>query len=233
MRKGLIIIIIIIIIDLSGNTLLSTSMLYSDTARHQEEVAKKVLAKDNYGVEIKYVCGVDVSYKNNIGYCSATILDKDTLNAVECANTIVVIDQPYIPGLFILREYKPIMNALQMLKREFQILLVDGHGLLHPRRCGLACYVGIMMDKPTIGVAKSLLCGLVRKDKFVEFGGDILGFQITNGHKKHIYVSIGHRVSLGSAINIVKELTRTGQLIPEPLRIADISSKKLRQFCTI
>ena len=228
MSKGL-----IIIIDLGGNILLDTSRLYSEAARQQEELAKKVLAKDNYGVEIKYVCGVDVSYKNNIGYCSATILDKDTLNAVECANTIVVIDQPYIPGLFMLREYKPIMNALQMLKREFQILLVDGHGLLHPRRCGLACYVGIMMDKPTVGIAKSLLCGFVREDKYVEFDGDILGFQITNGHTKHIYVSVGHRISLGSAINIVKELTRTGQLIPEPLRIADINSKKLRQFCII
>ena len=225
MSKGL-----IIIIDLGGNILLDTSRLYSDAARQQQELAKKILAKDNYGVEIKYVCGVDVSYKNSIGYCSATILDKDTLNAVECANTIVVIDQPYIPGLFMLREYKPIMNALQMLKREFQILLVDGHGLLHPRRCGLACYVGIMMDKPTVGIAKSLLCGFVREDKYVEFDGDILGFQITNGNKKHIYVSVGHRISLASAINIVKELTRTGQLIPEPLRIADINSKKLRQF---
>ena len=228
MSKGL-----IIIIDLGGNILLDTSRLYSDAARQQEELAEKVLAKDNYGFEIKYVCGVDVSYKNNIGYCSATILDKDTLNAVECANTIVVIDQPYIPGLFMLREYKPIMNALQMLKREFQILLVDGHGLLHPRRCGLACYVGIMTDKPTVGIAKSLLCGFVREDKYVEFDGDILGFQITNGHTKHIYVSVGHRISLGSAINIVKELTRTGQLIPEPLRIADINSKKLRQFSII
>jgi deoxyribonuclease V len=211
---------------------LVTSSPYSDTARHQEEVAKKVLAKDNYGVEIKYICGVDISYKNNIGYCSATIIDKDALNAVECVNTIAVVDQPYLPGLFILREYKPIINTLQLLRTEFQILLIDGHGLLHPRRCGLACYVGIMVDKPTIGVAKSLLCGFVREDKFVEFGGDILGFDIANSHKKHVYVSVGHKVSLGSAIKIVKELTKIGQWIPEPLRIADINSKKLRQFCT-
>jgi deoxyribonuclease V len=90
-----------------------------------------------------------------------------------------------------------------------------------------------MIDKPTIGVAKSLLCGYVREDKFVKFGGDILGFQITSGHKKHVYVSVGHKVSLGSAINIVNELTRTDQWMPEPLRIADINSKKLRQFCTM
>ena len=210
-----------------------TSSPYSGMARHQEEVAKKVLPKDNYDVEIKYVCGVDVSYKNNIGYCSATIIDKGSLDTVECVNATAVVDQPYIPGLFILREYKPIINALQLLKTEFQILLIDGHGLLHPRRCGLACHVGIMIDKPTIGVAKSLLCGFVREDKFVEFGGDIRGFQIANNHRKHVYVSVGHKVSLGSAINIVKQLTKIDQWIPEPLRIADINSKKLRQFCTM
>ena len=122
---------------------------------------------------------------------------------------------------------------LQLVKKEFQILLVDGHGILHPRRCGLASYIGVMINKPTIGVAKSLLCGLVRKDKSIEFGGEVLGFQIETCNKKHIYVSIGHQVSLGTAVKIVEELTRIGQWIPEPLRIADISSKRLRQSGTV
>jgi deoxyribonuclease V len=204
--------------------------LYIDTIRHQEEIARKVLTSDGHTVEIKYVCGVDVSYKNNIGYCSATIIDKDSLNEIECVNTIAVVDQPYVPGLFSLREYEPIIKALQLLKTQFHILLIDGHGLLHPRRCGLASYVGVMIDKPTIGVAKSLLCGFVREDKFVELDGDILGFQIANRHKKQTYVSIGHKVSLGSAINIVRELTKVGQWTPEPLRIADINSKNYTNF---
>jgi deoxyribonuclease V len=144
-----------------------------------------------------------------------------------------VVDQPYIPGLFVLREYKPIINVLQLVKNEFQILLVDGHGVLHPRRCGLASYIGVMINKPTIGVAKSLLCGFVRKDKSIEFAGDVLGFQVQSCDKKHIYVSIGHQISLGTAVKIVKELTRIGQWIPEPLRISDISSKRLRQSGTI
>jgi deoxyribonuclease V len=182
---------------------------------------------------MKYVCGVDISYKHNIAYCSATVIDKDSLNAVESADTITVVDQPYIPGLFVLREYKPIINVLQLVEKEFQILLVDGHGVLHPRRCGLASYIGVMINKPTIGVAKSLLCGFVRKDKSIELGGEVLGFQIQNSNKKHIYVSIGHQISLGTAVKIVKELTRLDQWIPEPLRIADISSKRLRQSGTI
>jgi deoxyribonuclease V len=213
--------------------LLTTNLLYSSIVRQQEQIAKRIITKDNEGVKIRYVCGVDVSYKHNIAYCSATVIDKDSLSVVESANTITVVDQPYIPGLFILREYKPTINVLQLVKKEFQILLVDGHGVLHPRRCGLASYIGVMINKPTIGVAKSLLCGFVRKDKSIEFGGDVLGFQIRSCDKKHIYVSIGHQISLGTAVKIVKELTRIGQWIPEPLRIADISSKRLRQCGTI
>ncbi len=213
--------------------MLTTNLLYSSIVRQQEQIAKRIITKDNEGVKIRYVCGVDVSYKHNIAYCSATVIDKDSLSVVESANTITVVDQPYIPGLFILREYKPIINVLQLVKKEFQILLVDGHGVLHPRRCGLASYIGVMINKPTIGVAKSLLCGFVRKDKSIEFGGDVLGFQIRSCDKKHIYVSIGHQISLGTAVKIVKELTRIGQWIPEPLRIADISSKRLRQCGTI
>ena len=212
---------------------MTSNLLYSSIVRQQEQIAKRIITKDNEGVKIRYVCGVDVSYKHNIAYCSATVIDKDSLSVVESANTITVVDQPYIPGLFILREYKPIINVLQLVKKEFQILLVDGHGVLHPRRCGLASYIGVMINKPTIGVAKSLLCGFVRKDKSIEFGGDVLGFQIRSCDKKHIYVSIGHQISLGTAVKIVKELTRIGQWIPEPLRIADISSKRLRQCGTI
>jgi deoxyribonuclease V len=212
---------------------LTSNLLYSNIVRQQDQIAKSIITKDNEDVKIKYVCGVDVSYKHNIAYCSATVIDKDSLDAVEGANTISVVHQPYIPGLFVLREYEPIINVLQLVKKEFQILLVDGHGVLHPRRCGLASYIGVMINKPTIGVAKSLLCGFLRKDKSIEFGGDVLGFQIGSCDNKHIYVSVGHQISLGTAVKIVKELTKIGQWIPEPLRIADISSKRLRQFGTI
>jgi deoxyribonuclease V len=212
---------------------LTTNLLYSNIVRQQDQIAKSIITKDNEDVKIKYACGVDVSYKHNIAYCSATVIDKDSLDAVEGANTISVVHQPYIPGLFVLREYEPIINVLQLVKKEFQILLVDGHGVLHPRRCGLASYIGVMINKPTIGVAKSLLCGFLRKDKSIEFGGDVLGFQIGSCDNKHIYVSVGHQISLGTAVKIVKELTKIGQWIPEPLRIADIGSKRLRRFGTI
>jgi deoxyribonuclease V len=193
---------------------------FSDAVRLQNELAKKVVASDNFGGEIKRVCGVDVAYDSNVAYCSAVVMDRE-LNLLESANSKSVARHPYVPGLLMLREAEPIFNTLNRLKGGFDLLLVDGHGTLHPRKCGLACYVGVTLDRPTIGVAKSRLCGIVRDDGFVivEHGGQILGYAISN----RLYVSVGHRISLGTAVAIVKEMSKSGT--PEPLRLADISSK--------
>ena len=115
-----------------------------------------------------------------------------------------------------LREAEPIFHILKLLKNTYDLLLIDGHGLLHPRKCGLACYIGVTLNKPTIGVAKSRLCGTVRPDGFVELDGEILGYAIS----KKLYISVGHRVTLKTAIALVKELGI------EPLRLADINSRK-------
>ena len=72
-----------------------------------------------------------------------------------------VLSYQYIPELFMLREGEPLLKIVRLLKNLFDVLLIDGHGMLHPRQCGLASYVGIMIDKPTIGVAKNLLCGSI------------------------------------------------------------------------
>jgi deoxyribonuclease V len=193
---------------------------FSDAVRLQNELAKKVVASDDFGGEIKRVCGVDAAYDGNVAYCSAVVMDRE-LNLLESANSKSVARHPYVPGLLMLREAEPIFNTLNRLKGGFDLLLVDGHGMLHPRKCGLACYVGVTLDKPTIGVAKSQLCGTVRDDGFIilEHDGQILGYTIS----KRLYVSIGHRISLGTAVAIVKEMSKSGT--PEPLRLADISSK--------
>lgn len=204
--------------------------LYADTIRLQKEIAKKVITYDIFDTEIKHVCGIDVSYKKDIAYCSAAVIEKNTLELVECVNVKNTVKQPYIPGLFMLRESKPIINTLKFLKNHFELLLIDGHGQLHPRRCGLACYIGVTMNKPTIGIAKSLLFGDVREDQFIEHGGVILGFIIKGEGKKSIYVSVGHKLSLESSIRIVKQLVKSEEWIPEPLRIADISSKRHWNF---
>jgi deoxyribonuclease V len=96
----------------------------------------------------------------------------------------------------------------------------------------LACYVGLVLDKPTIGVGKRLVCGYLREDQFIEDHGQVLGFKMSNqqNNKKSVYVSVGNLISLGSSIRIVEELTKEGYWIPEPLRLAHINSKNSLNF---
>lgn len=196
-------------------------MTYANAITLQKNIARKVVAaKDDFG-EISSICGVDVAYRgsSNAAYCSAVIMDKNMQQLVESVDVQTIVKYPYVPGLLMLREAEPIFYTLKLLKNSYDLLLIDGHGLLHPRRCGLACYIGVSLDKPTIGVAKSRLCGTVRPDGFVELDGEILGYAIS----KKLYISVGHRVTLKTAITLVKELGI------EPLRLADINSRKNRK----
>ncbi|HEU4605676.1 MAG TPA: endonuclease V [Nitrososphaera sp.] len=187
-------------------------MKHGDAIRLQKEVAKKVVSKDDFG-EINRICGVDVAYSGDTAYCSAVVMEGQSV--AESVDSQTAATHPYVPGLLMLREAGPIFHTLKKLKSGFDLLLVDGHGLLHPRKCGLACYVGVTLDKPVIGIAKSRLCGTVRPDGFVELGGEVLGYAFS----KKLYVSAGHRISLETAMAIVKELGT------EPLRLADANSK--------
>lgn len=189
----------------------------------QKELARKVIARDDFAKEeVETACGVDVSYRRDgmVAQCAAVVMDS-SFNVLEQAVTKSKVTQPYIPGLFMLREAGPVLRTLKLLKRQYDVLMVDGHGQLHPRRCGLACFVGVTLDRPAIGVAKSLLCGTVRdEDGSIEIGGEKLG-QMVNDRQ---YVSVGHRVSLETAVQIAKKFTRDG--VPEPLKIADALSRR-------
>ncbi|ALI35056.1 Endonuclease V [Candidatus Nitrosocosmicus oleophilus] len=202
---------------------------YAKVIKLQKELAKKVITRDDFDSNVEFICGVDVSYRKKIAYCSAVIINKENFDIIETVSSKTGIKNPYIPGLFILRESAPILQTLRLITRPFQLLLVDGHGVLHPRRCGLACYVGIDTNIPTIGVAKSLLCGGVQSDNFVTHKGEILGYALKSNEnsKKVAYVSVGHKIGLLTSIELVKSITKINQYIPEPLRVADKLSKEL------
>lgn len=205
-----------------------TSKLESQTIKLQKELSKKVISKNCLPKKIKTVCGVDVSYNEKRAFCSAIVLDFNTMNIIETARISNKISHPYIPGLFMLRESEPILEALNKLETNFDILLIDGHGRLHPRLCGLACFIGIKTNKPTIGVAKKILCGKVKTDSTVEFDRKILGFEIKNNNKK-IYVSVGHKINLKTGTRIAKKLILDKMWYPEPLRLADSDCKLFRK----
>jgi deoxyribonuclease V len=197
-------------------------LTYTDAILLQKQTAKKVLATKDDFEEISHICGVDVAYSStssNAAYGSAVIMDRNSQHLIESVDVQTIVKYPYVPGLLMLREADPIFNTIKLLKNTYDLLLIDGHGLLHPRKCGLACYIGVTLDKPTIGIAKNLLCGTVRPDGFVELDEEILGYAIS----KKLYISVGHKVTLKTAIALVKEVGI------EPLRLADINSRRNRK----
>jgi deoxyinosine 3'endonuclease (endonuclease V) len=199
---------------------------FNATITLQNEMAKKVILANSQKNKT-YICGVDVAYRNNIAYCSAVLMNKDSMEVKHSINLTLKVKHLYAPSFFMLRESEPIINILTSLKNRIDILLIDGHGVLHPRRCGLASYVGVIIDRPTIGVAKSLLCGIVRENNFIDVDGITSGFRLIKEKKKPLYVSVGHKINLIDAIEIVKQLVKPKERIPEPLRLAHINSKAL------
>jgi deoxyribonuclease V len=206
----------------------SNKTSYAKVIKLQKTFAKKVITSDDFDSKVESICGVDVSYRKKTAYCSAVIISKENFEIIETVSSKSEIKNPYIPGLFILRESAPILKTLRLITKPFQILLVDGHGMLHPRRCGLACHIGISTNLSTIGVAKSLLCGNVQADNFVSHKGEILGYALKSSEnsKKVAYVSVGHKITLPTSIEVVKSITKTNQYLPEPLTVADKLSKE-------
>jgi deoxyinosine 3'endonuclease (endonuclease V) len=180
---------------------------------------------------VKNICGIDVSYRDNLAFSTAVVMNCTRFELLEMVDSMMPAKFPYIPGFFILREAGPVLYTMRLLKCDYDVLLLDGHGMLHPRKCGLASFIGVLINKPTIGVAKKLLCGEVMQDYFVKVNETICGFMHKNSSNKHVYISVGNRISLGDSIQLVKQSTRQGEIIPEPLRIADLHSKYIcRRF---
>jgi len=197
---------------------------YAQAIELQQRLSKKVIARDSIK-KIRKVCAADVSYNNENTRTSAVVMDARTLNVLEHVTLETKVKTPYISGLLMLRESEPILSALKLLKNNFDLLIVDGNGQLHPRKCGIASYLGIIINKPTIGVAKSLLCGNIKKNS-IELDGKILGKVIEKKKGKKIFVSVGNKISLRTSVKIIKSLIKEGQWQPEPIRIADKYSKE-------
>jgi len=186
----------------------------------------------------KTVAGIDVGYapKTAIMQAVITVLDMQTLTCLEMAIAISEPNFPYVPGLLSFREVPIVLDAFQKLNTLPDLLVCDGQGLAHPRRFGLACHLGVLTDLPTIGVAKSHYIGEHKPLETLRGAwqplrdqGETVGAIVrTQTNIKPVYVSIGHRVSLPTAIALTLHLTPRYRL-PETTRQADHRS---RQFAT-
>eukprot|EP01088_Endostelium_zonatum_P013636 TRINITY_DN2834_c0_g1_i1.p1 TRINITY_DN2834_c0_g1~~TRINITY_DN2834_c0_g1_i1.p1 ORF type:complete len:283 (+),score=47.54 TRINITY_DN2834_c0_g1_i1:82-849(+) len=201
--------------------------------------------------DLKLIAGVDISFVKNdeINACAAIIvLTYPEFKVVYEDFEMVQLTEPYIPSFLAFREVPhvaPLINKLKRNHPEFvpQIILVDGNGYLHPRGFGFACHLGVEIDIPTIGIGKNfyMMDGLTTKEVRTLFadnckkGGDwvpITGksnnvwgaaFRSHDDSTKPIFVSIGHRISLETAVNITKACCE--YRVPEPVRQADLRSR--------
>jgi len=182
-------------------------------------LSRNVIHQDKLPPKIRTVGGVDVSYVGEVGIGAITILDYDSLEILETQVATCPVKMPYVPTLLSFREIPPAMAGIRKLKVQPDVFLVDAQGWAHPYRCGFASHLGLAIGKPTIGVAKSRLIGdMVEKDGRILLynKGEVIGEVVTTKHStKPVYVSIGHMISLETAVVIVKHSSK-GR-IPEPL----------------
>jgi len=193
--------------------------------RAQLMLSKKIVRKDVSPKKIRYIAGVDVAYSGEFSIGAVAVLDFESLSLEEFKTTACKTRFPYIPTLLSFREIPPAISAIRKLKLAPDVFFVDGQGVMHPYRLGFASHLGLVVVRPTVGVAKSPLCGTVQtftrdgwapiRDKNEVVGAAV----VTKKGRNPVYVSIGNMVSLEKAIALVKHCTRANR-IPEPLRQA-------------
>jgi deoxyribonuclease V len=183
----------------------------------QKYLARKVIRKSYINIRsVNTVAGIDTSYRSDMACAAVVVLNFKNLETVEYKTAVLPVDCPYIPGLLSFRE--------------------DGQGIAHQRRFGIASHLGLLLDRPAIGCAKTKLVGRFEEPgqqrgdfSYLDDRGEIIGAVVrTRTQVKPVFVSVGHRVNLSESIELV---LRTGQglRLPEPIRLADKLSREMVQ----
>lgn len=204
----------------------------------QRDLQKKVITQNGFK-EIKTIAGVDLAQirdKDKL-VCGIIVFSYPELQEIEQTSARVEEQFPYIPGLLAFREGPAIIEAFIKLQNKPDLLMVDGQGIAHPRGLGIASHVGVILDLPSIGVAKQRLYGKYNEPPDCEGAwtplvaphtGNTIGAVLrTKKGTKPVFVSIGHKIDLRTALRIARQCTR-GYRIPEPTRQADIFVARLK-----
>jgi deoxyribonuclease V len=194
----------------------------------QEQLRGQVRQKNAATLRrIKHVAGIDISIRNDRAIAAIVVLDFESLQIVDFSLHEDDIPFPYVPGLLSFRECPSILAAAEKLRVEPDLILVDGQGIAHPRRLGIASHLGVLFDKPTIGCAKTRLTGKHEEPSLTAGSyadlwdrDELIGAVLRTKNKvRPLYVSIGHKVELPTAIEFVLSCCR-GYRLPEPTRFA-------------
>jgi deoxyribonuclease V len=208
-----------------------------EARRLQEGLASRVEVGPALDLEeVRYVAGADVSTQDGMAYATVVVLDFPGLSVVEAQGFEAPLEFPYVPGLLSFREMPSLLGALEKVETAVDILVLDAQGLAHPRRMGLASHVGLFLDVPTVGCAKTVLVG-----KFEEPGmekgnttdmvhrGEVVGRAVrTRDGVSPVYISVGNGVDLDSSVELVLACC-TKYRLPEPTRQAHNAANRLRR----
>lgn len=203
----------------------------------QEDLRKEIVVSP-LQEKMDFVAGADVSFDNgsDLIHAAVVVLRFPSLEIVEKQGVSQRSTFPYVPGLLAFREGPCVQNAWEKLEVEPDIVLFDGHGLAHPRRFGLACHLGVVLNVPSIGCAKSVLVGSFTEpgrergqlSALVDEGEEVGVALRTRDDVSPVFVTIGHRVDLPGAVKLVLACSR-GYRIPEPTRQAHLAVNALRR----
>jgi deoxyribonuclease V len=194
----------------------------------QKKLSPLVDERSELPPKIASLVGCDATYFQGTTIAAATLVDYERLGCLRMKTVKERTRFPYIPGLLAFREAPSVLRAIRSLRARSYVCLVDAHGLAHPRRFGLACFVGLALDRPTIGVAKSLLYGRVQDDQVFDKEGRQIAqiLSLPWSSSKVIYVSVGHKISLTDAVEIVRHCLSQRGPVPISLAHEEVTKQK-------
>ena len=217
----------------------------SQFIKEQEKLLSKIQKQNCIDInKIHYIAGVDLAYwkDNNVEYavCCIVVIDFQTKNVVEKKSSKGKITVPYIPGCLAFREIQLVLETVELLEHNIELYVFDGNGYLHPRHMGLETQAGILLDKPSIGVAKSYF--KVENTNYIEPENEKFAYEdiiiknevygrVVRTHKnvKPIFLSIGNKIDLDTAMQVIIDTTSDESHIPMPTRLADIMTHEMRK----
>jgi deoxyribonuclease V len=198
----------------------------------QKRIAARVVPEDCFST--RAVAGVDQAFLGDFVISGALIVGTEGLSCK--SGYLMKAGLPYIPGLLSFREGPAAINAIRALEIQPSLLFVDGCGINHPRRAGLASYLGVMLDIPTIGISKTALCGEFRTPReegeaeTLVYGNKVTGFVLkSKAGCRPIVVAPGNRVSLQSSLDLARAFLK-GHKLPEPCRLAHQHARQIKEI---
>ncbi len=199
-----------------------------EAAEVQVSLRDSVIERRPRKRRLRRIAGCDCSVRGEKIAAVAVVLDADSMETLEWASATAPLRFPYVPGLLSFREVPVLLEAFERLGGPVDAVLCDGQGRAHPRRFGLACHLGLLLDRPTVGVAKSRLVGEAREPslrrgastRIIDQGETVGRFVRTREGVRPLWISVGHKIDLETAVALVLRCGR-GFRLPEPTRRAD------------